>query len=284
MRKGEKITLITGVSLAIVGLILALAVLMLNGFRLANVYNLEERIVEHELNSSLNDISLDIVEADAIINLSTDNKNKLVIKETNKIYNEVIMNDDSLAIKRKDKLGLLSYFVPTYSYEMEVSLYLNKESLNKLQIKTVSGNIKISSINARSLSLESKAGLVEVLDAKADSLSVNTISGAIIAKGISTASLNFKTISGAIEAENAYNMDAKISTVSGSVDFSDYECDRLSVESVSGQVKIVFLTDKNFQYKTISGRYVIPNSVSGAGIVSVKTTSGNILLYIKNRS
>ena len=280
MRRWQRITLIVGGALIALGLISSFTLFAINGFSLAAVYNLEKRTIEKDIEENLDSITLDIAEANTNIILTSDEKSRVVIKDTNKIYHEIDSKDNSLSIKRKNSFGIFSYFVPSYSYKMEINIYLNNESLESIRVKSVSGNVAINDTRVEALAIETVSGDVSLNNIKATDLSVNTVSGSLGVNGLTTDDLFYKTISGGLSLNDAYNKSARLSSVSGHIRMDKYECDNLEVESISGNVKVIFLTNKNIEYKTISGRYIIPDSISGEGKVNIKTTSGNIFLYI----
>ena len=122
---------------------------------------------------------------------------------------------------------------------MQITVYLPKADYQKLNIRTVSGDICISDINVDTFNCKSTSGDIELLNVVA---------------------LN----------------DFAVKTTSGDIDFAACDCKNISLKSTSGDVEGSLLSGKNFIVDTTSGDIDVPRSSADGGECRIRTTSGDI--------
>lgn len=176
-----------------------------------------------------------------------------------------------------------------------------------LNIKTVSGEVYLSEVNAETGDLTSTSGTLELRNTNIPKLNLKTVSGEIIVDRLDTEDVTAKSTSGSISFNEVLTKLLRFDTVSGEIDFQgSYQdltasstsssinvTDQIAptgfqVKTVSGEVILTMPSFDNFKLykKTVSGDFdceipVITQSDNGAPY-SIKTTSGSIEIKALN--
>lgn len=198
-----------------------------------------------------------------------------------------------------------------------------EKTLEKLSIKTVSGNIKAEEILADETVLESTSGNIEAggnvgelktstvsgdiklnSNTVAEDISLSATSGQLSLKGISAADAKISTTSGDIEFKNANLKSVDANTMSGEIDFNNVVCsddididttsgdinlervdaENYTLNSTSGEIDAKILSDKLYNVSTVSGSVDVPQTIIlDSGIFNAETTSGDIEVKVVNR-
>lgn len=171
------------------------------------------------------------------------------------------------------------------------------ESMNYVDIKTASGNIKLFDIKADRLIMGAASGEISLkqvistdLRIKCTSgdinletvnsvqLSAGTISGDIRADGTDAKFLSMKSGSGDIEARNITADIIDTSSMSGEIELHQVKVSECKIRSTSGDIDIDEMNMNNTDASCISGKIKI-QKICGDGLV-VGSTSGNITLDV----
>ena len=302
--KGIYITLIMIMS------ILALALLGILGFAIYNggevisfggLERIEKNIQKEEKFSieNIQNLNIDFASPDTYI-YTTDDSEIRVIQYANRELKQdhlfqVSSADKILSIQDHKKIHFGFFINPRTIYE----IFIPKTYCEKINIKTVSGDIHIENDICGSITLESTSGDIKSdhvlenvdgvatvsgdidLDIVKSDLKINTTSGDITVNTI-VGSTYMHTISGEVSLYSLKG-DSDIETTSGDVKIDHFEIQNDSkIKTVSGDVDLA-LENSNCEVrtKTVSGDVQLPNGSSlignGSGyIFDIKTTSGDI--------
>lgn len=171
------------------------------------------------------------------------------------------------------------------------------ESMNNVDVKTASGDIKLFDVNAQriivgaasgeislkqvsstDLRIKCSSGDINLETVNSVQLNAGTMSGDIRADGIDTKFLSMKSGSGDIEAENITADIIDNSSLSGDVELHQVKVSECKIRSTSGDIDIDGMNMNNTDASCISGKIKI-QKICGDGLV-VGSTSGNITLDI----
>lgn len=199
-------------------------------------------------------IQIESVSSDVYIRESTDNQIQVEIYGRQNEEAKSIINNDTLSITNKENHFCLGFCFS----KKEIYVSLPKEIITSLNVKTVSGDIKMDSFWNSHLEGKTTSGDVKVGEVK---------------------TAKIMTTSGNIEIEKTENLEGK--TTSGDIK-SHTVSNKLNLESVSGDIKIeAFFMKEDSNIKTISGDVTILN---GENVyVDASTTSGDINTKANNR-
>lgn len=205
-------------------------------------------------------------------------------KEGNTVY---------AGIRRVGKAVFLFHMIHN-SMRIHVEL---PESMNYVDVKTTSGDIRLSDIkaeriivgaasgelslrqvNSTDLRLKCTSGDIKLESVNSVQLNAGTMSGDISAYGIDVKFLSMKSGSGDIEACNVTAEIIDNSSLSGDIELSQVKVSECKVRSTSGDIDIDDMNMNNADASCISGKIKL-QKICGDGLV-VGSTSGNITLDV----
>ena len=215
-------------------------------------------------------IVINIPNGDIEIKNSEDD-NVLVEYYTNKKKNSKIEYSDNEIVLKENKINFFCFGL--CNGKRKVIIYLPQSYENKLDLKTVSGDIITSlDLSNNKVTLKTVSGDIKIGNVKSPSIS--TTSGDIIVGDVNGKS-SFSTVSGDVKA-SAINGSFSISTTSGDITISSINIDKdSSIKTVSGDTDI---------YNNESDIYVDYSSVSGKSNIKYNNRKSDVTLKVKSVS
>lgn len=274
--ENKTLTIIKLILLSIIALLLTTILIVLlvkprSNFNLFKVNNKSELVYERDITEPIKKIN--ITTKASSIQVETNDTNKISVKyygdkEDKELdlstANEVLnINEDTsyfcLGFCNFAEHKIIISLPKEIDYELDFNtasgdIYIPNINLSNIDIKTVSGDIKV--INAKNANLESTSGDIEITEV--EKLVSKTVSGEINVNRIKR-SCDIKTTSGDVDISLLeITTDSNISTVSGDVEIETNSNSYVKTETTSGEVSI----DNNNRYAKTE--------------LTVKTTSGDI--------
>ena len=195
-------------------------------------------------------------------------------------------------------------FVNTINKRETIIIYIPENYSERLEIKTVSGNINLQDLGLEKLKCKSTSGYIEIenLQVKED-LEVDTVSGGITLDQIKVNLIDTHTTSGSIKLYEVVAEEIENATTSGDIEVKgtcnylknnttsgrlkiklDEMSKEISASSVSGNVNLEIPENNGFElkYSTVSGdlksefeldEYIYKDRNAK---ITVKTTSGDL--------
>lgn len=324
MRKSVKVILIVASSLVGIGVLCLCMSIALGGFNL--IFK-----PSGSLNYSVMTATFDEVEVLEIDDMSNDVR--IIASENDEVKVTYSMSENfGYYLKQIDNTLIIEYddfrewyeFIGIFSLrDYDLTVELPEKALDKLTVKTVSGDIEAKEIMAKETALSSTSGSIKaggnvgelsVSSVSGDiSLNTNTVaenavlsttggdinlkgvsakdtkisttSGDIDAKALSLASAEVDTMSGEVEFNNVTcTYDMKIETTSGDMELEAVDADNYDLSSTSGEIDAKILTAKIYNVRTTSGSIDVPQTVMlDGGIFTAETTSGDIEVELVNQ-
>ncbi len=192
-------------------------------------------------------IQIESVSSNVYIREAIDNQIHVEIYGLQKEQAESTFNNNTLFITNKENRFCFGFCFS----KKEIYVFLPKDIITNLDIKTISGDVKMDSFS--NVYLKGK-----------------TTSGDLKIGHIKDAKIN--TTSGNIEIDSIGNLEGK--TTSGDIKSGSIS-NKLNIESVSGDIKIQdFLMKENSYIKTVSGDVTILNGENM--YIEASTTSGDV--------
>lgn len=171
------------------------------------------------------------------------------------------------------------------------------EAMNKLEVKTASGDIKLidvradriimgtasgeiflRQVNATDLRAKSTSGDINLEAVNSVQLSAGTMSGDVNADGLDAKFLSMKSSSGDMEVDSITADVMDCSTISGDIELRQVKAGECKLRSTSGDIEIDEMSMNNTDASSISGKIKV-QKICGDGLVT-SSTSGNISLDI----
>lgn len=208
-------------------------------------------------------------------------------KEGNTVY---------AGIRRVGKAVFLFNF-KLYSTIINVEI---PDDMNNVTIKTASGSIELSGVNADRILATTASGDIEADNTEVKFLSLKSASGDIEARNITADVVDANSLSGDVDTVNIKASECKVRSTSGDVDINDFTINNADVSSISGDIKISRVSGEGLRVSSTSGdisaemnvKKCYLNSKSGdidancLGdlILESGSTSGDINVKLKNNN
>ena len=273
--KTRNILIIVAVALFVIGGIMCGVVYASNGFDLRNL-NTEELVTRtYDVGEEFNSISIKVATDDIVFEKSTDSACHVICYEHEDDPANVRVESGTLTIDRKsNKKFQLQVGINVAS--PKITVRLNKESYEKLFIKTDTGDVQFGDIAFGDVDLSSDTGSFNMLNVEAANTNIKTDTGDIDLKEFSSENVTIATDTGDLRLD-ALTVEGtiKIDTDTGDVKFNGCDAAEIYVKTDTGDVEGSFLSDKVFTTKTDTGDVRVPNTTSG-GKCEIITTTGDI--------
>nr|MBQ4317869.1 DUF4097 family beta strand repeat protein [Clostridia bacterium] len=304
MKRSNKILLITSAVLFISGIIImGFACAAVGGdYTKLTTENFAERY--YEIAENIDSLDIDAVDCDVWLTESPDKFTRVTVVDSENIRTSVEVKDGTLHIDRYDTRKWFQMFSITGISDIEIRILvcLPKTELDSIDIKTASGDVKVTdlftivegSIHTASGDIETEANFTGELELKAVSgnitaknfssskCEIDTTSGDIALNEADFGELTMQTTSGDIKADKV-TADANITvtTTSGYIGLEALTCINLTTKSTSGDTEIIMAQIKNLTESTaVSGDISFKGFDSGD--FSIKTTSGDVYAMLFN--
>lgn len=216
----------------------------------------------------------------------------LEIKETYRddILVEVYCNNRKKApqIECKNETLYISSKVnfTVMGFTCKVKLYLPaNQQFSNVKIEGTSSDISIDALSAKDLYLDSTSGDIECTSLSIDNnTKITSTSGEIDIEEIYTKELTSKTTSGEISYGKISCDTATITSNSGEINIDDFYGEYFKVNTTSGDIDIYNIDTEYFAAGSTSGEISLDfkNMISAKS--HVKTTSGEVQLFVPQNS
>ncbi len=317
MTTAKKIAVALAVCAILIGLLLSFIAIFSMNVDLddLNTINFEQKT--YDIRDNFTKISISGAECDVKLLPTEKDHTTIQCSESDKIYHNVKVEDDTLSLTRVDSREWFEHF-GIYWAEMEIVIYLPESEYEEFYVKTLSGDIKIpdnfifgeakiistsgdiefsakthkdlklhsvsgdihiSKLSAENIEAQATSGDITLIKVETDKdLTLKTVSGEIEGENITCKNLTSNSTSGGVEFEELISDEKiKITTVSGEIGLENCDGAELKLKSTSGNIHGKLLSGKDFYTNTTSGTVNVPRSSGGR--CDISTTSGNI--YIK---
>ena len=248
-----------GALLLIIGAVLCVGALAVNGFSFDGLEGVSYEEVTYAPEGEFDRVDVSAVDAEIHIQLAQDGACRVVCDETERWHYAVEVQDGALAVRSDANWG--------------TGIHIN--------VKSPQLTIELPEKAYAELKLHSVSGDVDVVGLCIGALTIDATSGEIGLEKLTLGSLDVESVSGDIElTDSVATGDVSIRTTSGEVELESADAANFSITSVSGDVKGSLRSGKTFDVRTVSGDVKLPQSTSG-GAFSASTTSGDVEISLK---
>lgn len=240
--------------LAIATILMLVFLLLGKGTNLFNINSDSVLLLSEYYNQEIETIYIESISSDVMLKETEETQIHVeVYGKENEVVESKIENK-TLNISKKGKIFCFGFCF----FKGEIIVYVPKDILLNIEVKTTSGDIEMSSIKGNNANLKSTSGDLKLGE-------------------VNTAELY--STSGEIILEKGNNVQAK--TTSGDIELNRIE-NHLDAESVSGDIKIRSLFIENdSKIKTTSGDVLI-NEINNA-YIETSTVSGDVHISDNNQ-
>ena len=156
---------------------------------------------------------------------------------------------------------------------------------NKTYIKQSTGDVSLSDNKTGELEINVSTGKINLSNVEvAGDAKLNGSTGKVNINGLKSNNLNVKTSTGDIVIKNSLIAGAaNIKASTGDIFLEDFDAAEVSIETLTGDVEATFLTIKNVDIDTDTGKKNVDKELDrdAGGKCVVKTDTGDIKLSLK---
>ena len=259
MHNWEKKMMRIGLMLFLIGAVLSVGALAVNGFSLDGLEGVSYEVVTYVPEGEFDRLDVSAVDAEIHIQPAQDGVCRVVCDEREDAQYSVEVQNGVLTVYCEDnwRAGIhINLETPLLMIELPERAYA------ELKVHSVSGDVDVTGLRIDALAIDATSGEIELEKLELGSLDVETVSGDV--------DLQDSVASG----------DVRIRTTSGEVEFENADAASFEITSVSGDVEGSLQSGKSFDVHTVSGDVKLPKSASG-GTFRANTTSGDVEIYVK---
>lgn len=288
MRKGIRITLITGGCLMVLGLVIGIIGASMNDFRFDVIQSTEYVRQESAFDQKLEEIHIRTITDDINVKKSEDGKTRVTYynsKDERMVYDlDVIKNKDAqiLRIEQKDERKWYEhFFVFNAEQEEAITIYLPEESYRSFSLQSTSGEVDCQTKlqitgDMKAFSISGDIRLTD--NSCGGTVDVNCTSGDIQIDRMQSKVLNASSVSGNITLSSVHTQEnVSLKTVSGDVQLNTVDSSRIDAKSTSGSIQGTLKSKGVYHCHTISGNITVPDNDRESGReYTFETVSGDI--------
>ena len=259
MHNWEKKMMRIGLMLFLIGAVLSVGALAVNGFSFDGLEGVSYEEVTYAPEGEFDRVDVSAVDAEIHIQPAQDGVCRVVCDETERWHYAVEVQDGVLAVRSDANWG--------------TGIHINVKSPQLM--------IELPEKAYAEMKLHSVSGDIDLWRLRIDALAIDTTSGEIGLERLTLGSLDVESVSGDIElTDSAASGDVTIRTTSGEIELESADAANFSITSVSSDVKGTLRSGKRFDVRTVSGDVKLPQSTSG-GTFRANTTSGDVEIKVK---
>lgn len=248
-----------GLMLLVIGAVLSVGALAMNGFSFDGLEGVSYKEVTYAPEGEFDRVDVSAVDAEIHIQPAQDGVCRIVCDETERWHYAVEAQDGVLTVHSDANWGTGIRF----------------------NVKSPQLIIELPEKEYAELKLHSVSGDVDVMGLRIDALAIDTTSGEIDLEKLALGSLDVETVSGDVDlTDSVVSGDVTIRTTSGEIGFENADAANFHITSVSGDIEGTLRSGKRFDVRTVSGDVKLPQSTSG-GAFRVTTTSGDVEISLK---
>ena len=259
MHNWEKKMMRIGLMLLLIGAVLSVGALAVNGFSLDGLEGVSYEVVTYVPEGEFDRLDVSAVDAEIHIQPAQDGVCRVVCDEREDAQYSVEVQNGVLTVYCEDnwRAGIhINLKTPLLMIELPERAYA------ELKVHSVSGDIDLWRL-------------------RIDALAIDTTSGEVGLEKLTLGSLDVETVSGDVEmTDSAASGDVTIRTTSGEIELENADAANLYITSVSGDVQGSLRSGKSFDVHSVSGEVRLPQSASG-GAFMASTTSGDVEIKVK---
>lgn len=264
MKKSKKTALWVAVGSILLGALLIFISLSLLGFDFEELRTYNATIKVYPLEEDFRNISILADECNVEFCVTDEGNDRVVCPETEKVTHEVVIENDTLVIKRIDNRKWFEQFgIYWDNVPVTITVFLSETEYESLYVRSESGDISVSdSFAFTDAELLSTSGNISCHAVIQEKLALETASGDITVSGQNPA------------MSNQTFLDLEAATISGEIELTDLILQELYANSTSGDLDLRVGVSGEALLSTVSGETEIESSVMGT--LTIGSTSGDI--------
>ncbi|MCR5484025.1 MAG: DUF4097 domain-containing protein [Clostridiales bacterium] len=306
MKASKRVMLLIASVLTVFGAAIVIIVLSMNGFDL-NKFDAADVVAEEiDIRDEFESVVIDKLKCDVTVSATDSGISGVFYRGSNRFAPTASVDEDfNLVVEHDDRdsgfnISKIFNILPSSN---ELTIYISEAYYDELKIDILGGDINISGgFSFESVDVKTLSGDITVTSPETKAISVETNSGSVSMNGVNCEDFRAVCDSGEIyilnsDAENKaeiisdsgsislMDFDAgefSMKSESGDISFISCDADKLTIISDSGDIEGTLRSEKKFKAVSDSGYVNVPSGKSG-GECTVKTNSGDILISLSER-
>ena len=320
MSKNGKKLLIAAALLVLIGCVLFVSAMAMQGWDFTKLSTTKYVTNEYELSGSVKNISVRIDTADVTLVPSESGKASVVCFEQEKVKHSVSVNEGELVIEVNDTRSWYEHIGISFS-SPKVTVYLPAGEYGALAVKSTTGDVEIpTEFGFESIDISASTGDIKNYASASGEMKIKATTGDILLEDLSAGNVELSVSTGSVSAsgvscDGGFYVDVttgktlltdvtcKSLMTGGSTgditfrsvivaegltvkrDTGDVKLERcdaaeIFIETDTGDVSGTLLSEKIFIAESDTGRVDVPKTVSG-GRCEIITDTGNIKIGVQ---
>lgn len=272
--KNKRLILVSSL-LIIFGFVIAIVTLSLNQFKFDF---LEDDLISktYEINDDFNSIECDLNVATLNI-YQVEGENKAVCLEKEEITFTVEVVNNVLKVKEIDNTKI--HIVTGLGGQIDVSLFLNKKTIDELKINTDTGDIIIlDQFIFKNVNINGDTCDIEFMAQVESNMNITVDTGDVWINKVNFDELNIKTSTGDIEINDCIISNVRLESSTGDIELEYCTISNdLNIYTDTGEIDIQDSTCNNYTSELSTGKTEFENVVVNNDL-NIKSTTGDIEL------
>ena len=234
--------------------------------------------VKHSVRTPFQNIHVSCIAEDVCILPSEDGYCSVTCLEGEGLVYSVEVQDNTLRISCSENNSYNSFLPFGSGKPDDVRIYLPQESYSRLEIRTVSGDVKVpAGFYFAEAVLQTNSGSLSFRSSAEISLSIKSTSGSLLAYDVKAGAIDAESSSGDIRVLSLETADFFVKTTSGEIHLDDVSAAGIVCATGSGDQELYDISSDSLKTSSTSGEIELKNVVVAGGAI-IQSTSGDIEL------
>lgn len=280
MSKISKIWLVIATSLVVVGALIFVIAMSINGWDFSKLSTVKYETTNYAIDEEFKHISVKTTTSDIQFAISDDGTCKVVCREQENMKHTVEVKGDTLTINVDDNRKWYEHIGITIG-SPKITIYLPEEYASSIKVKVSTGDIHLDGVSVDNIDFKTSTGDVKIVNvACKEDMKIKVSTGDVKLDDIKCINLSINGNTGDVSLKDVI-ADGLISVEqnTGDIKFTDCDGNEIYMKTSTGDIKGSFLTAKVFIAKTNTGDVKVPETTSG-GKCEIKTNTGDIKVTI----
>lgn len=281
MSKISKIWLVIATSLVVVGALIFVIAMSINGWDFSKLSTVKYKTTNYTIDEKFKHILVKTTTSDIQFAISDDGTCKVVCREQENMKHTVEVKGDTLTINVVDDRKWYEHIGITIG-SPKITIYLPEEEYaSSIKVKVSTGDIRLDGMSVDNIDFTTSTGDVKITNVVCkENIKIKVSTGDVKLDDIKCINLSTNGNTGDVSLKDVI-ADGMISVErdTGDIKFSDCDGSEISMETSTGDIKGSILTDKVFTTKTNTGDIEVPKTSTG-GRCELRTHTGDIKVSI----
>lgn len=223
--------------LLLIGSILGVCALAINGFDFATLGEGAYNTKTVEISEDFSGISVDLDITDLIILPSENESCRVAFRESDKRTHEAFVKDGTLYVRQQKEIHFTLF---NFGKGPSATLYLPKSEYNSLLVENDTGDISADkAFTFKKIKIETDTGDMEMHANATDSIAISTDTGDVVIDNVHSAALSVSTETGDIRIKNC-NVQGTVSVKAdtGDLALQALRASKLMIETDTGDIEL----------------------------------------------